>query len=115
MALHSQIRRVIDRIKEDPDSRQLFISIWNTEDITKLGGISRVPCSLGYQIQVRRKSLNLTYLQRSADLVTHFTNDVYLAFRLQSFLASCTGYEVGPFVHWIGSLHMFRRDGREVF
>lgn len=115
LSLYQQMDHIIKRINQDPDSRQLFISIWHASDIYKLGGISRVPCSLGYQIQIRKKKVNITYLQRSADLVTHFSNDVYLACRLQDFIAYSTDYEIGTYTHWIGSLHMFRKDGQGVF
>lgn len=112
---NQQVLKVINRLKVDPDSRQLFISIWDVSDVDKLGGISRVPCSLGYLIQYRGGGVNLTYLQRSADIYTHFVNDIYLAFRLQKFIAREAGYPVGRFTHWIGSLHVFRKHVKEVF
>jgi len=112
---NEQVRRVIDRIEEDPDSRQLFISIWDVTDIEKLGGISRIPCTLGYQIQIRKGALNITYLQRSCDLATHFVNDVFLAHELQRYLAMATQWDVGTFTHWIGSLHLFKKDSEGVF
>jgi thymidylate synthase len=114
-AFRDQVQKVIDRIKVDPDSRQLFISVWNPNDIENLGGISRVPCTLGYMLQIRQGKLNITYLQRSADLVTHFENDLFLACKLQEFIAMQTGYPIGTFTHWIASLHMFRKDAKGVF
>ena len=113
--LFEQVLRVIDRLKKDPDSRQLFIGMWNASDSTKLGGISRVPCSLGYYVQCRRNALHLTYLQRSADFATHFVNDIYMAYRLQYLIAEATELETGNFTHWIGSLHIFAKDTEEVF
>lgn len=110
-----QVDRIAHRIKKDPESRQLFISIWDINDIEKLGGISRVPCSLGYQIQIRKGALNITYLQRSCDLATHFVNDIYFANKLQRYLAKATEYQVGTFTHWMGSLHLFKRDAEGVF
>lgn len=115
MALYDQVMRVIERLMIDSDSRQLFISIWEPEDCTKLGGVSRVPCSLGYQIQCRKERLNITYLQRSADFVTHFVNDVYLAHKLQEFISTEAHIPVGTFTHWIGSLHIFKKDSQGVF
>ena len=112
---HRQVRIMINRIKVDPDSRQLYISIWNPIDVHKLGGVSRVPCSLGYLIQIRKGKLNITYNMRSCDFITHFNNDVYLACKLQAYMADQTGYEVGTFTHWIGSLHIFNKDSKGVF
>lgn len=114
--MSGQIMKIAKRVKEDPDSRQAYLAIWNPEkDIDKLGGISRVPCSLGYLFQVRRKRLNMTYLQRSADFVTHFVNDVYLAVRLQNHMSQLTGFPLGTFTHWVGSLHIFQKDVKGVF
>jgi thymidylate synthase len=117
---HDQLIKVMERLVEDPDSRQLFVSIWDSSDVEKLGGISRVPCSLGYLFQVRKGRLNVTYLQRSADFATHFANDVYLAHLTQLFVlgyANTHGcdYTCGNFTHWIASLHMFKKDGAGVF
>ena len=115
----NQIESLISTMKNDKSSRQGFISIWEQGDITRTGGISRIPCSLGYLFQIRRDRLNMTYLQRSSDFVTHFTNDVYLATKLQSFI--CTelkksmDLEMGGFTHWVGSLHAFKKDLSHIF
>lgn len=112
---HNQIQAILERIKIDPDSRQLFLAVYNPADIQNMGGISRVPCTIGYQIQVREELLHLTYIQRSADFVTHFNNDVYLAAMMQKYLAEKSGYKIGRYTHFIMSLHMFRRDAKGVF
>lgn len=114
-AKHMQVSKIIDRLREDPDSRQCFISIWDPSDINKLGGISRIPCSLGYQLQVRKDKVNLTYLQRSCDFATHYANDVALACMMQHYIANELEYEVGPYTHWIASLHLFKKDAEGVF
>ncbi|MDE2098831.1 MAG: hypothetical protein KGL39_16380 [Patescibacteria group bacterium] len=110
-----QVDYIIDRIKMDPSSRQLFMAVWDRWDIGYIGGVHRVPCSIGYLVHVRRGQVNLTYLQRSADFATHFVNDVYLAHRMQRYIAEQTGYQVGHYIHWIGSLHVFQKDVEGVF
>jgi len=116
LARSSQLTEVIGRLRTDPDSRQCFISIWDPcTDPRKMGGISRIPCTLGYLVQVRRGKLDLTYLQRSSDFATHLVNDVYLAFLLQEWIAGQVGVPVGNFTHWLGSLHIFAKDTKEVF
>ena len=114
-AKYGQIRRIIERIKEDPDSRQLFLAVYDPSDIQNMGGVSRVPCTIGYQIAIRSNHLHLTYIQRSCDFATHFNNDVYLAVMMQKYLAEKTGYPVGRFTHFIMSLHLFKKDGKGVF
>lgn len=113
---NDQLTKVINRLKEDPDSRQLWISLWNPEkDPDYLGGVSRVPCSLGYGLQVRDGKLNLHYVMRSCDFATHFRNDVYLAIKFLEWVADQTGYPVGSFTHTIFSLHVYRKDIEGVF
>lgn len=113
---NNQFEKVVNRLKEDPDSRQLWISLWDPcRDADLLGGVSRVPCSLGYGFQVREGKLNMHYVMRSCDFSTHFANDVYLAIKLLEYVAKLTGYEVGSFTHTIFSLHVYRKDLKEVF
>lgn len=113
---NDQVTKVINRLKEDPDSRQLWISLWNpNKDPDFLGGISRVPCSLGYGLQVRDGKLNLHYVMRSCDFATHFRNDVYLAIRFLEWVAEKTGYPIGSFTHTIFSLHVYNKDVEGVF
>ena len=113
---NDQFTKIVNRLKEDPDSRQLWISLWDPErDPDLLGGVSRVPCSLGYAFQVREGKLNMHYVMRSCDFSTHFANDVYLAIKLLEYVAELTGYEVGNFTHTIFSLHVYRKDLKEVF
>lgn len=113
--LYSQIEHVVEGIKKDWDSRQLYITIWQPLDVTKIGAEIRIPCSLGYYFKMVQGKLDMTYLQRSADFITHLENDIYLAFYLQSHVATAADVSVGNFTHWIGSLHIFQKDIKGVF
>lgn len=112
---YDALLKLITHIQRDPDSRQLFLSVWSPTDIDEIGGLSRVPCSLGYQFMVRNGKLNITYFMRSCDVATHFHNDVYLAHRLQRYVAEKAGVEVGTFTHYISSFHIYRKDCQGVF
>jgi thymidylate synthase len=113
--LYQKIDRIVAELKKNPQSRQLFLNIWEGEDLTKLGGISRVPCSLGYLFQLRGGKLHMTYLMRSCDWATHFQNDVYLAVRMLNHVAHSAGVKPGNFTHFIGSFHIYRKDAEGVF
>lgn len=113
---NDQVTKIINRLMEDPDSRQLWLSLWNPDkDPDFLGGVSRVPCSLGYGLQVREGKLNLHYVMRSCDFATHFRNDVYLAIRFLEWVSQKTGIPVGSFTHTIFSLHVYNKDVEGVF
>jgi len=105
------LHAVINELERNPDSRQAIISIWDPKiDVYGLGGITRVPCSIYYQILVRDGKVNIIYNQRSADVVTHFGNDVYLAFKLMEYVAHAIGIKPGHLFHNIGSLHAYKKD-----
>lgn len=113
---NNQLNKIIKRLKEDHDSRQLWLSIWDcNEDPDKLGGISRVPCSLGYNFQFREGKLNIHYVMRSCDFNTHFCNDVYLGIKLLEYVAKECNMEVGNFTHTMFSLHVYKKDIKGVF
>ena len=116
-----QIDRVAQELSENPQSRQCYISIWRPTDITNMRGKARIPCTLGYLLQVRDNQLQITYLQRSSDFATHFQNDVALGVLLAEEVRSRINryrgvdYPVGLFTHWIGSLHVYHKDIKDVF
>lgn len=107
---NDQFTKLMTALAKDKNSRQIYLSIWSADDTDKLGGISRVPCSLGYYFQIRKGALHMTYLQRSCDFITHFQNDVWLAVEAQQMVAHLMAVPVGTFTHWIGSLHVFKKD-----
>ena len=113
---NNQLDKVLAILKTDPDTRQAWLSIWNPAiDVDNLGGLSRVPCSLGYAFQIRCGQLNMHYVMRSCDFATHFQNDVYLAIKLQEYVAAVLGCPVGNFTHTIFSLHVYAKDISGVF
>jgi len=105
------INAVVKELRCNPDSRQAIISIWNAQiDSLNLGGKKRIPCSMYYQVLIRDNKVNLIYNQRSADVVTHFGNDVYLAWRLMLYIAAEIEMRPGYLFHNIGSLHAYKKD-----
>ena len=55
------------------------------------------------------------YVMRSCDFNTHFVNDVYLAIKLLEYVANEVGMEVGSFTHTMFSLHVYKKDLKNVF
>lgn len=109
--MHFSLNCAIKELKRNPDSRQAIINVWDARiDPAELGGKRRVPCSVYYQILVRDGRTNIIYNQRSADVVTHFGNDVFLAFQLMKHVANEIGVKPGYLFHNIGSLHAYKMD-----
>lgn len=72
---------VVNKLNDDPLTRQAFLPIWFPEDTGKSSNI-RVPCSIGYHFMIRHNRLDITYWMRSLDMLRHFQDDIYLCWRL---------------------------------
>lgn len=110
-----QLEMVIAELKIHPNSRQLIVSIWDRELDPPRWGRRRVPCSINYHYLWRQDRLDVTYTMRSCDFMTHWNNDVYLARRIQEYVAARAGMQPGLFSQVIGSLHVYAKDVADEF
>lgn len=117
--MHPQLPTIIQELKDHPNTRQAIINIHSnlSHDLDSLGGQSRVPCSMYYQFLYRNKALDIYYVMRSCDFITHWPFDVWLAIGLLKYAANQTDMGIGRFFHYIGSLHVYKRDveGKGIF
>lgn len=113
------IKPLIRLLKDDNDTRKAVLPIFNGDmdglDTDWYEGSRRIPCSMYYDFLIRQngkgeKVLHLCYHQRSSDFVTHFGNDVYLAWRLMEYVAKEVGVKPGYLYHTIDSLHTYQKD-----
>lgn len=102
---------VLAELSRHPASRQAIIQIFDVhKDLTRIGGETRIPCSMFYQLMIRNGAVDLHYVMRSCDFFTHFPYDQLLAIGFQEFAACILNCPIGIFHHIITSLHGFRRD-----
>jgi thymidylate synthase len=101
---------LIDRLKDDPGSRQAFYAIWHPQDSNNDG--VRLPCTIGYHFLIRNNKLHITYLIRSCDIFRHFKNDIYMTVRLAQYVRDQVdpNIEMGTLSMWIGSLHCWNAE-----
>lgn len=111
-----QLPKVIQILRERPDSRHGIIEMWDADvDLKNVGGRKRVPCSMSYQFVIREGKLHAHYVMRSCDFHKFFLMDVYMTWRLAEHIAEEVGVEMGSLTHFIGSLHAFEEDLVDVF
>jgi hypothetical protein len=67
-------------------------------------------CSMHYQFLIRNKKLHGIYVMRSNDLLTHYVVDIWLACKIQMYIADQLGIAVGSFTYFGGSLHAYAKD-----
>ena len=109
------ILKIVEELEKNPDSRQCVLPIFSLDDVQYIGGTRRIPCSMYYDFLIREnasgeKQLNICYHQRSSDFVTHFGNDVWLAWNTMVNIAGYLKVKPGYLYHTIDSLHSYKKD-----
>ena len=100
-----QLGRVIDMLREDPDSRQAVIGIWEARD----SGVKSkdLPCNTQLLLKVRDAQLNLMVIRRSSDLVWGVPYDHHCFWALAHTIANCLNIHVNALNEVIDSLHVY--------
>jgi thymidylate synthase len=105
----SQTQRVVDKLRQDADSRQAIISLWSpTHDNTI--GKRDYPCTLVMGFRIRNRRLNMSVTMRSNDLWLGTCYDVFQFTQLQLTIAHMLGVDPGTYTHTAWSLHIYERD-----
>jgi thymidylate synthase len=99
---------LIDRLTQDPDTRQAVATIWNPQ--LDLQGQKRdYPCTILHQFRIRDNKLNMSVYMRSNDVWLGAAYDFFQFTRVQIAMASVLGIEPGKYAHHVGSLHIYEQ------
>ncbi len=99
-----QINRVIDSIKNDPDSRRHIVSAWNVGELDKM---ALPPCHVLFQFYVGNGKLSCQLYQRSADIFLGVPFNIASYSLLTMMIARVTGLRPGEFIHTFGDAHIY--------
>jgi thymidylate synthase len=99
-----QIAKVIDQIKNTPDSRRLIVSAWNVCEIEKM---ALPPCHTFFQFYVANNKLSCQLYQRSADIFLGVPFNIASYALLTMMVAQVCDLELGDFVHTFGDAHLY--------
>ena len=99
-----QITKVIDMIKNNPDSRRLIVSAWNVAEIDKM---KLPPCHAFFQFYVADGKLSCQLYQRSADIFLGVPFNIASYALLTMMVAQACGLQAGDFVHTLGDAHLY--------
>jgi len=99
-----QISRVIEQIRNNPDSRRLIVSAWNVAEIDKM---ALPPCHSLFQFHVAEGRLSCQLYQRSADVFLGVPFNIASYALLTHMVAAVTGLLPGDFVHTLGDAHLY--------
>lgn len=103
-----QYDAVIDKLKNDSDSRQAVVTIWNPE-YDNQPQKRDYPCTVLHQFRIRNNKLNMSVYMRSNDVWLGAAYDFFQFTQVQIALASVLGIEPGKYAHHVGSLHIYEQ------
>jgi thymidylate synthase len=99
-----QITRLIEQIKQEPDSRRLLINAWNVGELEKM---ALPPCHVLFQFYVADGRLSCQMYQRSADVFLGVPFNIASYSLLLMMIAQVCGLQPGDFVHTLGDTHLY--------
>lgn len=107
-----QLKETIAEIKNNPLSRRLIISLWNTHDIDYM----ELPCCHGNIIQfsIRGGKISCMMYQRSGDGLLGVPVNIASYALLTHMIAQVCDLEVGEFIHTIGDAHIYSNHFEQV-
>ena len=99
-----QIERVIDLLRNDPDSRRIIVSAWNVGELERM---ALSPCHALFQFYVADGRLSCQLYQRSADVFLGVPFNIASYSLLTHMVAQQTDLEPGEFVWTGGDCHLY--------
>ena len=99
-----QIARVVESIRNNPESRRHIVSAWNVGELDEM---ALPPCHLLFQFYVADGKLSCQLYQRSCDIFLGVPFNIASYALLTMMMARVTGLEPGDFVHTLGDAHIY--------
>jgi thymidylate synthase len=99
-----QLAKVIDSIKNSPESRRHIVSAWNVGELEKM---ALPPCHVMFQFYVAGGKLSCQLYQRSCDIFLGIPFNIASYVLLTMMVAQVTGLIPGDFVHTLGDAHIY--------
>ena len=102
---NAQLDMIIETLKQQPETRQAAISIYDGKEITDYA--SDTPCTYAVQFTILHGRLDMCVTMRSNDLWYGFCNDQYCFSMLQGLVAYELNVEPGVYYHFAHNMHLY--------
>jgi thymidylate synthase len=99
-----QIGRVLESLRNKPDSRRHIVTAWNPADVDRM---ALPPCHALFQFYVAEGRLSCQMYQRSADLFLGIPFNIASYALLTLMMAQVTGHAPGEFILTLGDAHLY--------
>ena len=100
-----QLDKVITMLRDNPDTRQAAISIYDGKEIHQYN--HDTPCTYAIQFTILNGRLDMCVTMRSNDLWYGFCNDQYCFSELQRLVSTQLNIEPGTYYHFAHNMHLY--------
>jgi thymidylate synthase len=107
LRMRDQLPLIVERLQEDPDSRQAVALIWRPQDINS--GEAPNICTVDAHFMVRHGALNMFVHMRSNDVWYGLCYDLFQFAQLQCSIANALDVKVGSYEHTADSMHVYEK------
>jgi len=102
---NAQLDMVVEMLKQNPDTRQACISIYDGKEISSYA--FDTPCTYAVQFTIVNNRLDMCVTMRSNDLWYGFCNDQYQFSKLQEMVSERLEIETGVYYHFAHNMHLY--------
>lgn len=107
-----KIPLLINKLKDDKDTRQAVLTIYDSDDIDM---VSRdIPCTVMLQFTIRNERLNMHVFMRSNDCIWGMPYDVFMFTNMQMVIANELDLACGNYYHTATSMHIYHERDKEI-
>lgn len=106
-----QIKKLVQSLKNNPDSRRHIVSAWNVADVDSM---ALPPCHTMFQFYVADGKLSCQLYQRSADTFLGVPFNIASYALLTMMLAQVCDLKAGEFIHTFGDAHIYSNHMEQI-
>ena len=99
-----QLKELVYSINTNPSSRRLMVSAWAPHEMQDM---VLPPCHYAFQVYINNDTLDLMWMQRSADVFLGLPYDIAMYGLLLELLAKGSGLKPGKLIGQLGDCHLY--------
>ena len=99
-----QLKELVYSINTNPSSRRLIVSAWAPHEMQDM---VLPPCHYAFQVYINNDTLDLMWMQRSADVFLGLPYDIAMYGLLLELLAKGSGLKPGKLIGQLGDCHLY--------
>lgn len=101
---YDQLANVVNKLKTDPNDRRMIVSAWSPAQLSQM---ALPPCHILFHLVVIEDTLNLTWFQRSCDLMLGIPFNLSSYALLLHLLAKEAGLKEGVVTGMLSDVHIY--------